>query len=123
MERPFRSVPTRYCATGMDVSQQRLLPARIHKVIKAKRLEFARRHLHEAEAGFNSDEATVQLEIESPEARKNKRNGLERCNGMAQQTVTHTVHIAPAFELLLSDNVHTCTHMMVLKTMTGISGE
>ena len=38
----------------------------IREVNKVKRLEFARHHLHEAEAGFNnvifSDEATVQLE-------------------------------------------------------------
>ena len=49
---------------------------------------------------------------------RNKRRGQKR-----KPFFTHTVHIAPAFELLLTDNVHTCTHMMVLKTMTGISGE
>ena len=68
----------------------------IRKANKAKCLEFARRHLHEAEAGFNdvifSDEATARatVQLESPEALRKKRNGkyerIGRCNTIAQQT-------------------------------------
>ena len=46
----------------------------IRKANKAKRLEFARRHLHEAEAGFNdvifSDEATARATVQLESHRK-----------------------------------------------------